>query len=66
LPQSPFWQDRYFDFNIITRPKFLEKLKYIHRNPVRSKLVESPEDWPHSSYLTYLKEVQRTVPITIR
>jgi putative transposase len=66
LPENPFWQDRYYDFNIITRPKFVEKLKYIHRNPVRSELVAAPEDWSHSSYLTYLKEVQRTVQITLR
>jgi hypothetical protein len=29
---------------------FAEKLDYIHRNPVRRKLVVSPEDWLHSSY----------------
>ena len=61
--QRPFWQDRYYDFNIMTRAKLLEKLKYIHRNPVREGLVAAPEDWVHSSYLTYLHGVQRTVNI---
>jgi len=63
--QRPFWQDRYYDFNVITRPKFLEKLQYIHRNPVRANLVESPEDWPHSSYRTWLTREQRTVQIAL-
>ncbi|MBW4040438.1 MAG: transposase [Acidobacteria bacterium] len=65
-PQRPFWQDRYYDFNVITQQSFLDKRKYIHRNPVRAGLVESPEDWPHSSYLTYLSQSQTTVFITMR
>ena len=28
-----FWQKRYYDFNIRDYPQFLEKLRYIHRNP---------------------------------
>ena len=64
-PQRPFWQDRYYDFNIITRQAFNDKRKYIHRNPVRAGLVATPEDWPHSSYPTYLTPTQRTVHITM-
>ena len=36
-----------------TPEKRIEKLKYIHRNPVRRGLVEQPEDWPWSSYRHY-------------
>ena len=63
LPQRPFWQDRYYDFNVITMPTLIQKLKYMHRNPVRAGLAEKPEDWPHSSYRTYLTGEQRTVQI---
>ena len=28
-----FWQTRYYDFNVITQPKFVEKLRYVHRKP---------------------------------
>jgi putative transposase len=45
-----FWQTRYYDFNVGTPQKRVEKLKYIHRNPVHRGLVEQPEDWPWSSY----------------
>ena len=31
---SPFWQAHYYDFNVSSHQKFLEKLRYIHRNPV--------------------------------
>ena len=36
------WQRRYFDRNIITQSEFNEKLRYIHRNPVKGGLVENP------------------------
>jgi REP element-mobilizing transposase RayT len=40
-----FWQARYYDFNVWTSKKRIEKLKYIHRYPVKRGLVEKPEDW---------------------
>jgi len=49
----PFWQRRYYDFNVFSRDKHIEKLKYIHRNPVRRGLVAKPEDWPWSSFGHY-------------
>jgi putative transposase len=63
--ERPFWHDRYYDFNVFTNRKQTEKIKYIHRNPVTRGLVERPEHWPHSSYLTYLHREQRTVHITL-
>jgi len=48
---KPFWQPRYYDFNVFTTRKLLEKLNYMHQNPVTRGLVKAPEDWPHSSYL---------------
>jgi PadR family transcriptional regulator PadR len=39
-----FWQKRYYDFNIRNYPQFVEKLRYIHRNPVKAGLCESAED----------------------
>ena len=48
-----FWQPRYYDFNVFTEAKRIEKLQYMHRNPVARGLVASPEDWPWSSFLAY-------------
>jgi putative transposase len=48
--ERPFWQARYYDFNVFNAQKRTQQLKYIHRNPVTRGLVEKPEDWPCSSY----------------
>jgi putative transposase len=48
--RSQFWQNRYYDFNVFTQAKFVEKLRYIHRNPVTRGLVKKPEDYPWSSF----------------
>jgi len=49
-----FWQARFYDFNVWTEKKRIEKLRYIHRNPVTRGLVASPEQWPWSSFRQYL------------
>jgi putative transposase len=49
-----FWQARYYDFNVWSHHKFVEKLRYIHRNPVKRGLVARPEDWAWSSFRHYL------------
>jgi len=48
-----FWQPRYYDFNVYTERKHVEKLRYIHRNPVKRGLVRSPEMWYWSSFRFY-------------
>ncbi len=48
-----FWQARFYDFNVWTERKRVEKLRYIHRNPVKRGLVESPELWRWSSFRWY-------------
>jgi putative transposase len=47
------WQARYYDFNVCTTRKRVEKLRYIHRNPVKRGLVTAPELWLWSSFRTY-------------
>ena len=58
-----FWQARYYDFNVWTAQKRVEKLRYMHRNPVKRGLVEKPEDWPWSSFRHYLTGVEGVVEI---
>jgi putative transposase len=48
-----FWQARFYDFNVWTEKKRIEKLRYIHRNPVARGLVASPEQWQWSSFRWY-------------
>jgi putative transposase len=61
--ERPFWQAHYYDFNVSTHEKFVEKLRYMHRNPVKRGLVAKPEDWKWSSYCHYLTGTPGTVEI---
>ena len=51
--ERPFWLTRYYDFNVFSEAKFIEKLKYIHRNPVTRGFVIEPAQWGGSSFLHY-------------
>jgi putative transposase len=61
--QKHFWQARYYDFNVYTAKKRIEKLRYIHRNPVKRDLVEKPEDWEWSSFRHYATGEEGVVEI---
>ncbi len=50
------WQRRFYDMNIWTEKKRLEKLSYMHGNPVKRGLVASPEQWAYSSFRFYYLE----------
>ncbi len=58
-----FWQTRYYDFNVWTAKKRIEKLRYMHRNPVKRGLVEKPEDWAWSSFVHYATGIEGTIEI---
>ncbi|HKW26600.1 MAG TPA: transposase [Terriglobales bacterium] len=47
------WQRRFYDFNVWSEHKRIEKLRYMHRNPVKRCLVSQPEQWRWSSYRQY-------------
>jgi hypothetical protein len=47
------WQARFYDFNVWSEHKRVEKLRYMHRNPVKRGLVIEPEQWRWSSYRWY-------------
>lgn len=61
--QRPFWQPRYYDFNVWTEEKRIEKLRYMHRNPVKRGLVPTPEAWAWSSFRHYATGLEGTVEI---
>jgi putative transposase len=51
---APVWQKRFYDFNVWSERKRVEKLRYMHRNPVKRGLVISPEQWKWSSFRSYM------------
>ena len=60
---APFWQERYYDFNVWNPEKTTEKLRYMHRNPVARGLVAKPEDWAWSSFRHYATGIEGAVEI---
>lgn len=58
-----FWLPRYYDFNVYTEAKRVEKLNYMHWNPMKRGLLDRPEDWRWSSYRYYQTGEQGRVTI---
>jgi len=40
-----FWQPRFYDFNVHSAHKRMEKLDYMHANPVKRGRVKNPAAW---------------------
>jgi putative transposase len=58
-----FWQKRFYDFNVWSEKKKVEKLNYMHLNPVKRGLVSHPKDWRWSSFRFYASGESGHVPI---
>jgi putative transposase len=61
--ERPFWQARYYDFLVHNEEKRVEKLRYLHRNPVVRGLVAKPEEWRWSSFRHYATGLEGVVEI---
>lgn len=53
LGERHIWQHRFYDFVVFTEKKRIEKLRYMHRNPVKRGLVLEPQQWAWSSFCDY-------------
>ena len=54
LGNRSIWQKSYWSELITNEHHFAEKLNYIHANPVRTNIVQSPEEFMWSSARDYL------------
>jgi putative transposase len=61
--EKQLWQRRYYDFNVHSEEKRVEKIRYIHRNPVTRGLVTHPEEYRWSSFNHYATGEVGTVEI---
>ena len=41
------WQKDFFDHALRSEESYREKYEYVRQNPVRTGLVERPDDWPY-------------------
>jgi len=58
-----FWERRYYDFNVWSAKKKIEKLGYMHMNPLKRGLADHPKDWPWSSEASYAGRGQLLIRI---
>jgi len=58
-----FWQRRFYDLNVWSEKKRLEKLNTMHGNPVQRGMVTSPDQWPWSSFRFYFLGEESILPI---
>jgi putative transposase len=64
LMEEHVWERRYYDFNVFSSQKLIEKLEYIHMNPVTAGLVNAPADWQWSSYRAHFLAEAGPVSVT--
>src|SRR3990172_8535183 len=55
------WQDEFHPKAVYTPEFLLQKMEYMHNNPVRKGLVLKPEHWRYSSARTYLNGEENDV-----
>lgn len=53
MERGRIWQPRFYDFVVFSEKKRVEKLRYMHRNPVKRGLVQVPQLWAWSSFRHY-------------
>ncbi|HEY6372763.1 MAG TPA: hypothetical protein VIX37_19455, partial [Candidatus Sulfotelmatobacter sp.] len=65
--EEPFERERYYDFNVWSEREFREKVRYLHRNPVKRGFVAKPEDWPWSNVRHYatVRGADRKAPLKL-
>jgi len=63
LTQGKVWQDRFYDKGLRTPDIVLQKIEYIHNNPVRAGLSTEPSEYPFSSFLQYYGHKYPDIPV---
>jgi putative transposase len=66
-PRYRFWQaGGGYDRNYWSTEEIIQRVDYIHNNPVKRGLVEDPCDWPWSSAREWLTGEKGPIPIDRR
>lgn len=54
--ESAVWQRRFWEHQIRDEADFRRHCDYIHYNPVKHGLADSPKAWKYSTFYRYVKE----------
>jgi len=58
------WQEGFYPKQIVSDEMMIQKIEYIHNNPVKRGFVDRPEDWRYSSARNYLG-MEPLIPVTL-
>lgn len=58
------WQKKIRSIDLWSHKFILQKLNYVHLNPIRAGLCDHPAKWKWSSYNAYLSRTDAEIPIT--
>jgi REP element-mobilizing transposase RayT len=58
------WQEGFHPKQIIGDDMIIQKVEYIHKNPVKRGYVDHPEDWRYSSARNYA-QLKGLIPVTL-
>jgi REP element-mobilizing transposase RayT len=61
--QYQFWQQEYHPVALDTPEKTIQRLNYLHENPVRAGIVWLPEQYKYSSAIDYYCDKPGLLPI---
>ena len=53
--EKPIWQPRFWEHLIRDESDLKNHIDYIHYNPVKHGLANSPNNWKHSSFQKYIR-----------
>jgi REP element-mobilizing transposase RayT len=59
-----FWQHEFHPVILDSGEKIMQRLNYLHENPVRAGIVWQSEDYKYSSAIDYYKSMNGILPIT--
>ena len=57
------WEDEFHPEQIYSETFFMQKLDYVHQNPIKAGFVTDPCHWKYSSAGFYYLQTESTVPI---
>ena len=60
-----FWQHDYHPIALTDQEKSMQRLKYLHENPVRAGIVWQPEDYKYSSATDYYTKMPGLLPLDL-
>ncbi len=58
-----FWQQEYHPIVLDTQEKLIQRLNYLHENPIRAGIVWLPQDYKYSSAIDYYCDKPGILPI---